>query len=122
MSKPSPEAKQAVSDKMTNIHDYLEAIGAEPPPVDEKVLAEAKAKIIWVSTADVEKIAALVWQWRCEDRLTKQEIVNALDQARAPLVEALEQCRDWLRSQKRTPRMNQLIGLADAALIGTGEK
>jgi len=31
---------------MTNIHDYLEAIGAEPPPIDEKELADAKKNMI----------------------------------------------------------------------------
>lgn len=32
--------------KMTNIHNYLEAIGAEPPPIDEKELAEAKKNML----------------------------------------------------------------------------
>ncbi len=35
-----------MSEKMCNIHDYLEAIGAEPPPIDKKELAEAKANMI----------------------------------------------------------------------------
>jgi hypothetical protein len=35
-----------MNDKMLNIHDYLEAIGAEPPPVDKKELAEAKKAMI----------------------------------------------------------------------------
>ena len=44
---PQPRA-----DKMTNIHDYLESIGAEPPPIDEKSLADAKAKIIWCDSIE----------------------------------------------------------------------
>lgn len=32
--------------KATNIHDYLEMIGAQPPPIDEKALAEAKKNMI----------------------------------------------------------------------------
>lgn len=35
-----------MSESYTNIHDYLESIGAEPPPVDQKSLAEAKASMI----------------------------------------------------------------------------
>ncbi len=35
-----------MSSKMCNIHDYLEAIGAEPPPVDEKKVAEIKKEMI----------------------------------------------------------------------------
>jgi len=31
---------------MTNIHDYLESIGAEPPPIDEKELSKAKSNMI----------------------------------------------------------------------------
>lgn len=45
MSNPTTE-------KMTNIHDYLEAIGAEPPTVDEQKLAEAKASVIWVDSIE----------------------------------------------------------------------
>ena len=32
--------------KYTNIHDYLEMIGAEPPPIDEKALSKAKKEMI----------------------------------------------------------------------------
>jgi predicted O-methyltransferase YrrM len=39
-----------MSSKMANIHDYLEAIGAEPPPIDEKSLAEAKENMIKCDT------------------------------------------------------------------------
>ncbi len=38
--------------KMTNIHDYLEAIGAEPPPIDEKELAEAKRAMIMCNSIE----------------------------------------------------------------------
>jgi len=46
---------------MTNIHDYLERIGAEPPSVDAKSLEEAKKAIIWVDSIEeaVKKIAEL---------------------------------------------------------------
>ncbi len=37
---------------MTNIHDYLEAIGAEPPPVDPKKLSEAKASMIMCNSIE----------------------------------------------------------------------
>jgi hypothetical protein len=36
--------------KMTNIHDYLDAVGAKPPPIDEKKLAEAKKNMIMCDT------------------------------------------------------------------------
>jgi hypothetical protein len=39
-----------MSSKMTNIHDYLDAIGAEPPPVDPEKLAEAKKNMIMCDT------------------------------------------------------------------------
>jgi hypothetical protein len=39
-----------MSRKMCNIHDYLEAIRAEPPPIDEKALADAKANMIVCGT------------------------------------------------------------------------
>ena len=42
----------AMSSKMANIHDYLEAIGAEPPPIDEKELAEAKKGMIICDTIE----------------------------------------------------------------------
>ena len=50
-----------MSSKMTNIHDYLEAIGAEPPPVDPKELAAAQANVIWVDSIEqaVEVITRL---------------------------------------------------------------
>ncbi len=41
-----------MNEPMTNIHDYLEAIGAEPPPIDEKVLAEAKQEIIMCNSIE----------------------------------------------------------------------
>jgi hypothetical protein len=44
---------------MTNIHDYLEAIGAEPPPIDAKVLAEAKSKMIMCDSIE-EAVEVLV--------------------------------------------------------------
>jgi hypothetical protein len=34
----------------TNIHDYLDAIGAKPPPIDQRQLAEAKASMIICDT------------------------------------------------------------------------
>jgi len=40
---------------MCNIHDYLDAIGAEPPPIDEKELAEAKANMIMCDS--IEEVA-----------------------------------------------------------------
>jgi len=36
----------AQAGKWTNIHDYLEMIGAEPPPVDSEALAEAKKHMV----------------------------------------------------------------------------
>ncbi len=46
-------------DKMLNIHDYLDAIGAEPPPVDEKELAEAKRNMIICDSIE-EAVDAIV--------------------------------------------------------------
>ncbi len=43
----------------TNIHDYLEKIGAEPPPVDAEELAKAKASVIWVNSIE-EAVEAIV--------------------------------------------------------------
>ena len=44
--------------KMTNIHDYLYAIGAKPPPIDEKKLSEAKKNMIIVHSIE-EAVEAL---------------------------------------------------------------
>jgi hypothetical protein len=44
-----------------NIHDYLEAIGANPPPIDERELAEAKANMIMVeSIGEVVQVLQLL--------------------------------------------------------------
>jgi hypothetical protein len=36
----------------TNAHDYLDSIGAEPPPVDQASLDEAKKKMIIVHSIE----------------------------------------------------------------------
>lgn len=41
--------------KYTNIHDYLDMIGAKPPPIDEKSLAEAKENMIMCDS--IEEVA-----------------------------------------------------------------
>lgn len=47
--------------KHTNIHDYLDMIGAEPPPVDEALVAQAKKEMIMCDSIEeaVETIVLL---------------------------------------------------------------
>jgi hypothetical protein len=59
-----------MSDKMCNIHDYLEAIGAEPPPIDEKALAEAKANMIMCDSIE-EVVDTLQLLDAADDALAK---------------------------------------------------
>jgi hypothetical protein len=58
--------------KMTNIHDYLEAIGAEPPPVDPKALAEAKNNMIMCDSIE-EAVDALTLLDAADDILSGEE-------------------------------------------------
>ncbi len=56
--------------KMTNIHDYLEAIGAQPPPIDEKSLAEAKRNMIMCDSIE-EAVNAIVLLDKADEILAK---------------------------------------------------
>lgn len=58
--------------KMTNIHDYLEAIGAEPPPIDEKALAEAKKNMIMCDSIE-EAVDTLKLLDAADDVLSQSE-------------------------------------------------
>jgi hypothetical protein len=59
-----------MSSKMCNIHDYLETIGAEPPPIDEKTLAEAKVNMIMCDTYE-EVVDTLKLLDAADDALAK---------------------------------------------------